>query len=222
MLERNSQNVKVIMTIEDLRREYSSSSLDEKEVDINPFKQFHHWFEEVKKSDIIEPNAMVIATATPNGVPSSRTVLLKGFSESGFLFFTNYHSQKANELMLNPNISVTFLWKELERQVHIRGTVEKTSIEESAKYFAKRPRKSQLGAWSSIQSSKVTREDLEKKYREYEQKFEGKDVPLPPFWGGFRITPFYFEFWQGRESRLHDRISYSLENGNWVIHRLSP
>lgn len=223
MLGTIDQNVKAtVMSIEDLRREYCAHVLTEDQINKNPFQQFYQWFEEARQAEMIEPNAMILGTVSKEGYPSTRTVLLKRYDEKGFLFFTNYQSQKSKELSENPKASLTFLWKELERQVHIRGQVTKTAPEENDRYFANRPKKSQLGAWASQQSQVITREALDEKYAFYEEKFSNQQIPTPPFWGGFRLVPSFFEFWQGRESRLHDRLSYSLENEAWVIRRLSP
>jgi pyridoxamine 5'-phosphate oxidase len=209
------------MDIEHLRKEYSLKELSENTILPNPFEQFDKWFQEACSSKILEPNAMLIATATLTGAPSCRTVLLKKYDAEGYTFFTNYGSRKARELDQNPRICATFLWKELERQIHIEGTVQKTTEKESAKYFAKRPRKSQLAAWASQQSFLLpSREALEEAYKKMELKFLDQDIPVPTFWGGYRIIPSLFEFWQGRENRLHDRICYSLENDQWNIFRL--
>lgn len=209
--------------IANLRRNYSLKELTEKIVDPNPFTQFSHWFNEILKSDIKEPNAMVLATASAEGTPSARTVLLKKYDESGFVFFTNYESHKAKDLTSNPYAEILFVWLDLERQVRIRGRVEKVSAEESEEYFHSRPTNSQIGAWASQQSSVIPdREFLEEKFRETAAKYKDGRIPLPPFWGGFRLIPDEFEFWQGRESRLHDRISYRLNKDNWKIVRLSP
>ena len=197
--------------------------LTENIVDPNPFTQFSHWFNELLKSDVKEPNAMVLATASAEGIPSARTVLLKKFDETGFVFYTNYESHKARDLTVNPNAEILFVWLELERQVRIRGRVEKVSSEESEEYFHSRPTNSQIGAWASKQSSVIpNREFLEEKFRETAEKYKDGKIPLPPFWGGFRLIPNEFEFWQGRESRLHDRISYLRKGDNWEIVRLSP
>ncbi len=209
--------------IANLRRNYSLKELTENIVDRDPFTQFSLWFNELLKSDVKEPNAMILATASAQGVPSVRTVLLKKYDESGFVFFTNYESHKASDLTANPNAEILFLWLELERQVRIRGKVEKVSEEESEEYFHSRPTNSQIGAWASRQSSVIPgREFLEEKFRETAEKYKDGIIPLPPFWGGFRLIPDEFEFWQGRESRLHDRISYRLKEDHWEIVRLSP
>lgn len=210
-------------SIADLRREYARARLDEQDVSPDPFAEFGKWFAEAQAAAVDEPNAMVLATATPGGVPSARVVLLKGFDEQGFTFFTDYRSAKGMELDANPRAALVFHWSELERQVRIAGTVTRTSAEESALYFQGRPLGSRLGAWVSHQSRVIaSREVLEAGLREAERRFEGDDVPLPPHWGGYRLLPTTLEFWQGRESRLHDRIRYAREVGGWRIERLSP
>jgi pyridoxamine 5'-phosphate oxidase len=190
-------------------------------VDRNPFKQFKAWYGEVLNSDIKEPMAVTLATSSKDGTPSARTVLLKGFDEDGFVFFTNYESRKGKNLIENPVGELLFYWMDLQRQVRISGRVEKTSREVSEEYFKTRPLKSRIGAWASKQSNVIPdREYLEKQFAEFEKKF-GDDVPLPPHWGGFRLIPEQFEFWQGRESRLHDRICYMKKDGVWEIVRLA-
>lgn len=197
--------------------------LIESRIDENPYMQFSHWFNEMLKSDIIEPNAMILATATAKGIPSVRTVLLKQYNENGFVFYTNYESRKARDLYENPYAEILFLWLNLERQVRISGKIEKVSEKESDDYFHSRPIDSQLSAWASKQSAEIPGRDyLEKKFNEYSEKYKGGKVPLPPFWGGFRLIPDRFEFWQSRERRLHDRILYRWKNGSWEIVRLSP
>ena len=196
-------------------------------VDKNPIKQFAKWYEEVLKSGITEPTAVTLATATKTGVPAARTVLLKGYDEKGFLFFTNYESRKGRELSENPFAELLFYWMDLHKQVRISGKVEKVSKEESEKYFKTRPLNSRIGAWASKQSEIIPdREYLEKQFSEFMEKYsEREDVPLPPFWGGYRLVPGRFEFWQGRENRLHDRICYMKKNGGkgeWEIVRLAP
>jgi pyridoxamine 5'-phosphate oxidase len=199
------------------------NDLTENKADPNPFSQFSKWYNEILKSDIIEPNAMVLATSSVNGIPSVRTVLLKNFDKYGFVFYTNYESNKAKDLLSNPYAELLFLWLEQERQVRIYGKVEKVSIEESEEYFHSRPESSQIGSWASRQSSIIPgRKYLEQKYKEYSEKFKNARIPLPSFWGGFRLIPEKFEFWQARESRLHDRICYKKKNNDWEIVRLSP
>lgn len=209
--------------IANIRREWSSRKLDESNVSSNPFGQFSEWMREAIDADILDPNAMTLATADKSGVPSARIVLLKSIDEKGLVFYTNYESKKAKDLLENPRASVVLFWKELERQIRVIGTVEKISQKESEEYFTTRPYESQIGAWASKQSSELKgRELLEKKFAEIKSKYPEGKVPLPEFWGGFRIIPEQFEFWQGRPSRLHDRIAYFKENGKWKIIRLAP
>jgi len=209
--------------IANIRCEYSLKGLHESDLDRNPLNQFNKWFDEVLKSELSEPNAMLLSTVS-NGRPTGRIVLLKGVDESGFSFYTNYESKKGKEIGENPQVAITFFWKELERQVRIEGKIEKTSAKDSDDYFAIRPRGSQIGAWVSHQSEAIeNREFLEKKQKDFEAKFEGQTVTRPPHWGGYRVIPDYIEFWQGRPSRLHDRLAYTLSEGNiWKIERLSP
>ncbi len=210
-------------TLKTLRRSYSLKKLDEKEVDHNPFIQFKKWMEEALNSQLYEPTAMTLATSTKSGIPSCRIVLLKGIDEDAFLFFTNYGSRKSTELIDNPSAALLFFWQELERQVRIEGKVEKVSQKISEEYFNSRPIESRLGAWASAQSEIIpNRQYLEHKFEEMRIKYSDGNVPLPPNWGGFKLIPHSFEFWQGRESRLHDRIFFSLENNNWKISRLAP
>ncbi|HEU4523976.1 MAG TPA: pyridoxamine 5'-phosphate oxidase [Gemmatimonadales bacterium] len=211
------------LSIADLRREYARARLDEKDVSPDPFAEFARWFAEAQAAEAAEVNAMVLATATPDGRPSARMVLLKGFDHQGFVFFTDYRSRKARELEANPRAALGVHWSELERQVRIEGSVTRTSLEESEAYYRTRPTGSRLGAWVSHQSRVIaSREELEAGLREVERRFTGTEVPLPPDWGGYRVSPECFEFWQGRESRLHDRIRYLREGERWRIERLSP
>jgi pyridoxamine 5'-phosphate oxidase len=211
------------MDLFDLRKEYRNGTLDESSVQENPVKQFEKWFEEACASKLNEPNAMVISTVGLDGRPSSRVVLLKSFDAQGFVFFTNYESRKGRELEQNPFASLLFFWPELERQVRIEGHAERISRAESMAYYFSRPVNSRLGAWASMQSAVIdSRRLLEKKWEEMKARFEGKEIPLPDFWGGYRIVPDAFEFWQGRESRLHDRIAYKKSENGWTIARLSP
>ncbi|HTK37253.1 MAG TPA: pyridoxamine 5'-phosphate oxidase [Pyrinomonadaceae bacterium] len=205
-----------------LRREYSLKQLSRVSISPDPFDQFSVWMSEAISSEILDATAMTIATVDPDCRPSARVVLLKGYGPAGFVFYTNYESRKARDLAANPNAVVHFFWPELERQIIINGEVGKTSREESEAYFASRPTDSKIGAWASNQSSKLpSREALEESFEEMKVRF-GDDVPLPPFWGGFRLVPERFEFWQGRASRLHDRICYERAESGWEIFRLSP
>lgn len=208
----------------ELRKDYSKASLDIKDVHKNPIDQFNHWFNEAQQAQLVEPNAMTLSTVTEDGRPSGRIVLLKAVENGKFIFFTNFQSQKGKELENNPSCALTFFWADLERQVRIEGVAARTSDASAEKYFQSRPRASQIGAWSSPQSSIIqSREILEVRVTEMEKKFEGKDVlPKPHQWGGFEVTPLEIEFWQGRRSRLHDRIVYTQAEGEWSIHRLAP
>ncbi|MEJ2507564.1 MAG: pyridoxamine 5'-phosphate oxidase [Ignavibacteriaceae bacterium] len=197
--------------------------LSEDDVLSNPFEQFNVWFDEAKQSEIVEPTAAILSTVGEDNHPSARTILLKEVNEKGFVFYTNYESKKAKDIASNPNISLLFLWKEQQRQVRIVGQSVKISREESEKYFRSRPRESQIGAWASHQSSVIPdRKSLDNKFEEYRKKFGDKEIPLPDFWGGYVIIPNYFEFWQGRPGRLHDRICYKFEDQEWRIFRLAP
>ncbi|MCP6761757.1 MAG: pyridoxamine 5'-phosphate oxidase [Fischerella sp. CENA71] len=211
-------------TVADLRKDYTLQGLNETDVDPNPFIQFQKWFDEALTAQLLEPNAMTLATTTPDGKPSARIVLLKDFDERGFVFFTNYNSHKGQELAENPQAALVFWWGELERQVRICGHVEKVSENDSDRYFQSRPFNSRLGAWASNQSDIIeSRMLLEQRFQELQAKYENQDVPRPPHWGGLRVIPTAIEFWQGRSSRLHDRILYArLDNDNWKIQRLSP
>jgi pyridoxamine 5'-phosphate oxidase len=212
-----------MLSLADLRKEYGLAGMRRKDLAPDPMQQFMVWLEAAQAVGVLEPTAMTLSTATAQGVPSARTVLLKGVDGRGFLFFTNYESRKGKELHENPQASMVFHWKEQERQVCIQGSVSKLSVEESEKYFHSRPQGSQLAAWVSKQSSAVaSREFLEQQLELVKQEFEGRVVPIPPYWGGFALLPVRIEFWQGRPNRLHDRFCYSLEKGRWIIERLSP
>ena len=206
-----------------LRKDYSLAGLHEHDLAPDPFQQFERWFQEARDAGVIEPNAMTLATATPDGAPSARTVLLKGIDPRGFVFFTNYESRKAGELAANARACLVFPWLALERQVKVIGSVSKVSREETTTYFDSRPEGSRLGAWASPQSEVVPdRETLEANLHAATQRFAGQPIPPPPHWGGYRVNPTSVEFWQGRPSRLHDRLRYRLADGAWLIERLAP
>jgi pyridoxamine 5'-phosphate oxidase len=210
-------------SLADLRREYASRALTESDAQDDPIQQFSLWFGEALKSELLDVNAMTLATVSPAGVPAARIVLLKGFDETGFVFFTNYESAKARDLEKNSRACLLLFWAELERQVRITGHVARTSADESAAYFQSRPFESQIGAWASAQSATVAdRGALEARYAELAATYAGGPVPLPPFWGGYRVAPESIEFWQGRKSRLHDRLLYTRQNGRWTRSRLAP
>ena len=213
----------IAMSIANIRREYARARLDEAHVSPDPLVQFDRWFTQAREAEVPEPNAMTLATATRDGVPSARIVLLKGYDERGFVFFTDYRSQKGTELEQNPQASLVFFWAELERQIRIGGPVSVVSREESESYFHTRPRLSQVSTWVSHQSQVIPgRKVLDDQARKMDGSFPG-DVPLPPHWGGFRLTPETVEFWQGRESRLHDRLRYRRQKGGgWQLERLAP
>jgi pyridoxamine 5'-phosphate oxidase len=211
------------MKFADLRRDYLLSSLDESSVAQNPVDQFAIWFEEARAASGREPNAMTLATASPSGEPSARVVLLKHFDERGFVFFSSYNSPKGIDLEKNPRVALVFYWPESERQVRILGSVERTSSQEAAEYFSNRPRGSQLAAHIARQSQVIAgREPLEAEMAEIEARFEGRAVTPPDVWGGFRVVPNSYEFWQGRPNRLHDRIRYRRQDHTWLIERLAP
>jgi pyridoxamine 5'-phosphate oxidase len=209
--------------IADIRKDYRLHSLDESDIAASPIEQFTRWWDDALKSELFEVNAMTLATSTRDGKPSARIVLLKGFDENGFVFYTNYESHKGKELEENPNVALVFFWKEIERQIRIEGTVEKVSATESDAYFSSRPKGSRIGAWASPQSSIIeNRNILEQSALQYESKFENS-IPRPPHWGGYRVMPVKIEFWQGRSNRLHDRIQYTkTPGGSWKAERLAP
>lgn len=209
--------------LKEMRENYEKGTLIKDTMHPQPMEQFAHWLEEAKSENILEANAFILSTSSIDGMPSARTVLLKEMDE-GLVFYTNYNSDKAKNLMANPKASYLFLWKEMERQVRITGTVEMVSRKQSHAYFQVRPRKSQLGAWASAQSTVIeSRKELEDAMAALILQYpEGNEIPTPPHWGGFRLLPETFEFWQGRKSRLHDRIRYQKEEDTWVLSRLSP
>ena len=209
--------------IKNLRVDYSGDLIDIKKLKSNPIKQFSIWFKKAKKENIIEANAMVLSTISKNNLLNSRTVLLKNITDKGFVFFTNYESKKANDIMHNNNVSVVFLWKKIERQVIIKGKAVKITKRDSKKYFDSRPEKSKIAAWASKQSEELhSSSDLIKRFKNFENKFKNKLIPYPDFWGGYIIHPNSIEFWQGRSSRMHDRILYEKEKNKWNINRLYP
>lgn len=211
------------MSIADLRREYRLASLDIADVDPDPVAEFGKWLEQALRAEILEPHAMTLATASADGVPSARIVLLRGYDAAGFTFFTDYRSRKGRELADNPRAALVFYWPDLERQVRILGTVRKVSRDESEAYFSSRPHGSRIGAWASHQSAVLgSRQALEDAVREMLTQHPDADVPLPEHWGGYRVVPAEFEFWQGRESRLHDRLRYRRSGHTWRVDRLSP
>jgi pyridoxamine 5'-phosphate oxidase len=210
-------------SLESIRREYTASSLDEEDILPNPNEQFQQWLDAAFRAQILEPTAMTLATTTKEAIPNARIVLLKGFDERGFVFFTNYESKKGTELAEIPRATLLFYWKELERQVRISGTVTQTTTEESEVYFSTRPRASQLAAWASRQSDTIAnRLALVREYERVRERFSTGGVPVPPHWGGYRLLPTWFEFWQGRENRLHDRIAYKKTIEGWNVLRLAP
>lgn len=210
--------------ISDMRENYDRAILDETHVDQDGMKQFHNWFEDARKENVIEPNAMILSTISKDGYPNSRTLLLKGLDDEGFIFFTNYDSTKAKEIAEQPNISLLFLWKKLQRQVRVSGIAQKISKEESEAYFHSRPKGSQIGAWVSPQSKVIDNKGiLDSRKAELIEEYKDVDkLPLPDFWGGYKIKPQEIEFWQGRPDRLHDRLRYILLDGKWKIERLAP
>lgn len=210
-------------TLQNLRQDYRSAELSAEEVDKNPIEQFARWFKDAMNAKLYEPNVMTLATADRSGKPSARIVLLKGFDQHGFTFYTNYQSAKGKELEENPQASLVFFWAELERQVRIDGKVSKVAPAVSDQYFHSRPAGSQIGASASPQSSVIeSRSSLEEKVKELTLKYKDTEIPRPAHWGGYIVEPTHIEFWQGRSSRLHDRISYDLTEGGWTINRLAP
>ena len=210
--------------IADIRKEYKLQTLSEKDIHKDPFAQFEKWWQEAIHSGVEEPNAMTLATASADAMPDARIVLLKGFDNRGFTFFTNYHSAKGQQLLENPRATLVFFWKELERQIRISGLVSLAPEAVSDEYFKSRPEGSRIGAWASPQSETIeSREWLEEKEKEYREEWAGRSIERPEYWGGYTVKPISIEFWQGRPSRLHDRFRYSLQNnGSWKIERLAP
>lgn len=207
-----------------IRKDYQLQTLSEQEVSPDPIQQFTKWWEEAVQSEIDEVNAFTLATSSLQGKPSARIVLLKGYDKRGFVFFTNYESAKGNELAKNPQASMVFFWKELQRQVRIEGSIEKVTPGESDEYFSSRPAGSRIGAWASPQSKIITnRTEIEKNAEKYQAQYADGNIPRPPYWGGYRLKPLQIEFWQGRANRLHDRIQYTVQKDNsWKIERLAP
>jgi pyridoxamine 5'-phosphate oxidase len=211
------------MEMSELRREYRAAGLDRDQLDDDPVAQFGRWFGEAERAEEIEPNAMTLATSSPDGRPSARIVLLKGFGPDGFVFFSNYASRKGDELAANPNAALVFWWPPLERQVRLEGRVERTTTEESEAYWASRPLGSRLAALASAQSQVLAgREELVRRVEELAARHRDGDVPLPEAWGGYRLVPDAFEFWQGQPNRLHDRFRYTRRQDGWLVQRLSP
>jgi len=209
--------------IQNLRVDYSGKILDIKKLDKNPINQFKVWFNELKTKNVIEPNAMILSTISKKNTINSRTVLLKNISDKGFVFYTNYESRKGEDINYCKNITAVFLWKKIERQVIIKGIANKISSKESKKYFDSRPRKSRIAAWASKQSRSLKNSDeLIESFNFYNKKFKGKEIPLPGFWGGYLIEPSSIEFWQGRSSRMHDRILYKKKDNKWDVSKLYP
>ncbi|SRR5579871_101725 len=208
----------------DMRKDYQLQTLSEKTVSDSPFLQFNTWLTDALEAHIEEPNAMTLATASSDGLPSARIVLLKGFDENGFIFFSNYDSYKGQQLLENPRACLVFFWKEIQRQVRITGIVSKTSEKESDDYFNSRPEGSRIGAWASPQSHVIASRDwLDENERKIREKFTKEKISRPPNWGGYRVMPVTIEFWQGRTNRLHDRVQYTLQdNGKWIMERLAP
>ena len=222
-LRRASLNEGIFMDIADLRREYMYAGLSREQLDADPVIQFERWFREATEGGLYTPNALSLATVGADGMPSVRTVLLKAFDHKGFVFYTNYGSRKAREIEANPRAAMLFHWLEFDRQVKIQGHVSRVSVGELLRYFASRPRGSQIGAWCSQQSAPVgSRTLLEQAFDSMKRKFGEGEIPLPDFWGGYRVDPVRIEFWQGRENRLHDRFEYLREGEGWSIQRLAP
>ena len=224
------ENSLILTSYEDLqnylnsiRRDFADKALTEEAVNKNPFNQFETWFEEAVNSQILDPYAMSVSTVSANGQPSIRIVYLRFISEEGLVFYTNYDSQKGNDIKDNNKVAINFFWGELERQIRVEGDVTIVSEDISNDYFSKRPRESQIGAWASDQSTVIkNREELEKRVEYFTEKYKDQEIPRPPHWGGYIVKPQTFEFWQGRPSRLHDRLIYTRDNDNWVVSRVAP
>lgn len=209
--------------ISDIRKEYNLKHLGKNDINPNPLKQFELWFNEALNSQCLEPNAMTLATSTFERKPSARIVLLKDFGDHGFTFFTNYESKKGRQILQNPYGALVFFWAELERQIRIEGNIIRVSEKDSDRYFYSRPEKSKIGTWASPQSHVIpNRKYLESLKSDYQEEFAGKTIKRPPNWGGYSLIPNLYEFWQGRPSRLHDRIQFTFLNGEWIIERLAP
>ncbi len=209
--------------LSEIRRDFSGKSLNKDSVNKNPIEQFQLWMEEAINSQLLDPYAMSISTVADNGQPSTRIVYLRDLNSDGFVFYTNYHSEKGENISANNKVALNFFWGELERQIRIEGETQKLNKKDSDKYFSKRPRESQIGAWASNQSNTITsRKELEEKVAFYTDKFNGTEIPRPPHWGGYLVKPTKIEFWQGRPSRLHDRIVYTKIDENWSLSRLCP